>query len=138
MEKKLQKLLNLIADYNIDGHCPFHALYQGMEIKVDDRALVFDGGSGHELFNFIDVHMLYYKNIFFICSENYIMFFEQERLVDYLTGALDEFWGLFPNDFRSIVYEQEILEMQEYFVDKEALRNLAFGLKMMPKTNKED
>lgn len=133
MEKKLQKLLDIIAEQKYHH---FDFLYQGMEVRIDDRTFIYDGGSGSEYFMFFDIYMLYYKGIFFICSENYIMFFEQERLVDYLTGVLDEFWGLFPNDYGPIVYEEDILEMEEYIVNKKAIEKLSESLYRIYNINK--
>lgn len=127
--KRIQKLLEIIAQrYWTSTHC-YEPIYQGMvENEVEDRELIYDGGSTPNL-SCWDVYVIYYRDMFFICSENSIMFFEKERLTDYLTGRLDEFWGLFPQNYGPIIYEQEILEMQKYFVDKKALMNLASNFK---------
>lgn len=118
--KKIQKLLDAITKRCWNSTHLYEELYQGMVEEVDGREFIYDGGSSPRL-SCWDVYVIYYKDMFFICSENSIMFFKQERLVDYLTGVLDEFWGLFPQDYSPVIYEQEILEMKEYFVDKKAL-----------------
>lgn len=131
--KQIQKLLDAIV-----GHCWHHFidLYQGMIEEIDGRELIYDGGAcPPSTLSYWDVYMIYYKNVFFICSENHIMFFEESRLTEWLTGELDEFWGLFPQDFSPVVYEQEILEMEKYFVNKKALVLLSESLCQISKIN---
>ena len=128
--KAMKELLNRIADlYEKRSYWNGDYIYQGMELDVDDRICVFDGGefAPYKLSNH-DVYVIYYRDIFFICTENYIMFFKEEMLASYLNGDLDEFWGLFPTDYAPIVYEEDIMTMEDYFVDKKALMDLSESL----------
>ena len=104
-------------------------LYQGLK----EGELVYDGASfSPSSLSDSDVHVIYYRNIYFICKENFILFFQQTMLTAWLNGTLDEFWGLFPPNYEPIVYEEDILEMSQYFVDKEALKALAESLQVIP------
>lgn len=134
--KQIQKLLDAIVKrcWNFT-HC-YDPIYQGMIEEVDGREFIYDGAAcPASTLSHWDIYMIYYKGIFFICSENHIMFFKEEDLTDWLTGKLDEFWGLFPQDYGPIIYEQEILEMKEYFVNKKALVLLSESLYPISKIN---
>jgi len=131
---KLQVILDTIVAGCWD---PFY-LHQGLVEEIEGREFMYNGGAfAPNYLDHTDVYVIYYKDIFFICTENFILFFEEERLADYLNGSLDEFMGLFPQNYDPIVYESAILEMSQYFVDKKSLLRLAESLQSIEKEKRQ-
>lgn len=103
----------------------FDHLYQGKTIKIGDCDKEFGFNGGYLSIDHCDVYLFWYKDYFFLTNEDCIMFFHQERLMDYITGVLDEFWGLYPtNYYGPIILENTLFHHHKYAFSKDAFEAL--------------